>query len=76
VDVPPFVFNAGSDPLAVLRTSDKRQMLFLFDQGADYLLECLRFRGMRYERKAATSAKASHAGQSNEQIVQAMMAAL
>lgn len=63
----------GTDAQLVeaFRHRDERELFFLFDTGADYLLECVRFWGNRFERKEATAPKASVSG-THEEIVQTL----
>ena len=51
-------------------------MHFLFDEGTEYLLECIRMPFYRRERVEARSAKAIHAGQQPDEIIGAMIASL
>lgn len=67
-----------SDPAKLVQAfrNGHSQMYFLFDEGAEYLLECIRMHGYRVQRVEARSAKAVHAGQSPQEIVEALAGSL
>jgi hypothetical protein len=75
---PTMTMVTKSDPSKLVQAfrNGQSQMYFLFDEGAEFLLECIRMRGYKVERAEARSAKAIHAGETPQQTVEALASAL
>ncbi len=75
---PPMGMVTKADPATLVKAfrNGQSQMYFLFDEGAEYLLECIRMHGFKIQRVETRSAKAVHAGQSPQEVVEALVSAL
>lgn len=75
---PPMGMVTKADPANLVKAfrNGASQMYFLFDEGAEFLLECIRMHGYRIQRVEARSAKAIHAGETPQQTVEAMASSL
>jgi len=71
---PPMTMATKSEPAKLVKAfrNGPSQMYFLFDEGTEFLLECIRMHGYKIQRVEARSAKAIHAGQTPQETVEAL----
>ena len=72
---PPTSLRSKSEESKLVKAfkNGEDEMFFLFDEGTDYLLECIRCRFYRTVRKEARSAKAVHTGLQPNEVIEAMI---
>jgi hypothetical protein len=75
---PPMTMATKSDPAKLVKAfrNGPSQMYFLFDEDTEFLLECIRMHGYKIQRVEVRALKAIHAGETPQQVVEAMAPSL